>query len=146
MWSLYLVPPPSGRSTTSTSTTTSTTTAKPVTQSTTTRVVRIWTLEPPVNISSNRAPPLDTSASSKRNHKNTWYETSLSNLTNVFATTRPSLMASYPVSSKSPAIQSTTAQTPYWWRPHFTKLPAIKHIYDPSRPADQAFPTKKKGI
>lgn len=140
-----LVSPPSVRSST-TSTTTSTTTAKPVTQSTTSRVLRIWTLQPPVNISSNRAPTLDTSATSRRNHKNTWYQTSMSNVSNVFSTSRPSVMGSYPLSSKSPTIQSSTAQTPYWWRPHFTKLPSIKSIYDPSRPADEGYASKKKGI
>jgi ephrin-B len=132
--------------TTTTTTTTSTTTQKPVITSTTSRVLRIWTLSPPVNMSSNRAPLPDTIITPKRNLKDSkdFYNYSKFNNSIIISTTRPSLMASQPSSSKSGSIQSSTAPTPYWWRPHFTKMPSNKLNYEPQRPADEGY--KKKEV
>jgi hypothetical protein len=97
-------------------------------------------------MSSNRAPLPDTIITPKRNLKDSkdFYNYSKFNNSIIISTTRPSLMASQPSSSKSGSIQSSTAPTPYWWRPHFTKMPSNKLNYEPQRPADEGY--KKKGI
>ena len=84
---------------------------------------------PSVNFSSNRVP---AASQPDTKVKYPWYHSMGPNL---ITTPRP-------VPTRPTTFQSTTAQTPYWWRPHFTKLPFIK---SERGTADQGYSIKKKG-
>ena len=124
LWHFCTAIPPAQRSTT----TRTTTTPRPVvTHNATIRVQQKHL--PSVNFSSNRVP---AASEPDTKVKYPWYHSMGPNL---ITTPRP-------VPTRPTVFQSTTAQTPYWWRPHFTKLPIIKNDRGS---ADQGYSIKKKG-